>query len=37
MTIGRMLKDQNCPDPRDEAEESRFMQDRKRGGPPEAP
>ncbi len=37
MTIGQMLKDQNCPDPRDEAEESRLLQDRKRGGPPEAP
>jgi predicted amidohydrolase len=37
MTIGQMLKGQNCPDPRDEAEESRLMQDRKRGGPPEAP
>jgi predicted amidohydrolase len=37
MTIGQMLKGQNCPDPRDEAEESRIMQDRKRGGPPEAP
>jgi len=37
MTIGQMFKGQNCPDPRDEAEESRIMQDRKRGGPPEAP
>jgi hypothetical protein len=37
MTIGQMLKGQDCPDPRDEAEESRLMQDRKRGGPPEAP
>ena len=37
MTIGQMLSGQDCPDPRDEAEESRIMQDRKRGGPPEAP
>lgn len=37
MTIGQMLSGQDCPDPRDEAEESRIMQDRKRGGPPEGP
>jgi predicted amidohydrolase len=37
MTIGQMLKGQDCPDPRDEAEEARLVQDRMRGGPPEAP
>jgi hypothetical protein len=37
MTIGQMLKGQNCPDPQDEVEESRILQDRKRGGPPPAP
>jgi predicted amidohydrolase len=36
-TIGQMLKGQDCPDPKDEANEAKILQDRKRGGPLEAP
>lgn len=37
MSIGQMLKGLDCPDPRDEADEAKILQDQKRGGPIETP